>query len=278
MITAIFYICFILYTWLFGWIFNLDFNSFNEPMFYVLGILTLFISFILSFATILAFTSILGEFRKGKPYTNKFNHYFAKSLLRLAIHIGRIKVTVTGKENIPEDNNFVFVANHQENYDIMILLPIIPNQIVFIAKKTLMKAPIIGKWIELLGNVPISRNADREAARSIITGIKRYKDGNPVGIFPEGKRAFGNEMIEFKAGALKLAMKPQADILIGTLYDMSTIFKRFPWRRYDTKVHFHPVLKHEEYKDLNSQELAQKIKDIIQAKLDEFEAEKNSKK
>jgi 1-acyl-sn-glycerol-3-phosphate acyltransferase len=252
---------------------------YDQVSFYLLGLASLLIGFILAFSSILMIVSILGEFRKGKPYDNKFNHDFAKSLLRLALHIARIKVTVTGMENMPKDNKFVFVSNHQENYDIMILLPTFKDHpICFIAKEPLFKAPIIGKWIGLLGNVPIGREADREAAMSIITGIKRYKAGVPFGIFPEGKRSFSNEMIEFKPGALKLAMKPKADILIGTLYDGPVIFKRFPWKRYDIRVHIHPLLKYEDYKDLNSHELSDKIKAVIQEKIDEFNEMKKNKK
>ena len=178
---------------------------------------------------------------------------------------------VTGLENIPKGNNFVYVSNHQENYDIPVLMPIFKNHpICFIAKESLFTVPIIGKWIGLLGNVPIGRMADREAAKSIINGIKRYKEGVPFGIFPEGKRSRSNEMTVFKPGAFKLAMKPKADILISTIYDMGVVFKKFPWKRYKVKVHFHPLLPYEEYKDMNSQQLSAHVKAIIQTKLDEY--------
>lgn len=270
MVTAIFYILFIGFTFLIGLLFGLDFSSFNQVSFYLLGLLDLLLSFVLAFASTLGIISGLGELRKGKPFDNKFNHYFAKSILRLALHIARIKIKVTGLENIPEHNNFVFVSNHQENYDIPVLMPTIKNPIIFIAKEPLFRAPVIGKWIALLGNVPIGRQADREAAKSIITGIKRFKEGSPIGIFPEGKRSFGNEMIDFKPGAFKLAMKPKADILIGTIYDLSKIFKSFPFKRFLVKVHFHPLLKYSEYENLNTIDLAAKVKGIIQTKLDDF--------
>lgn len=271
MLIALFYLFLLGYAALFGWIFNLDFVSFNDPIFYLLAIVSLIIGAILGFASVLVVTSVLGEFRKGKPFDNKFNHHFANALLQLANHIGRIKVTVTGLENIPATNDFVFVSNHQENYDIMILKPIFKNHpIDFIAKESLFKAPIIGKWIGLLGNVPIGKYADREAAKSIITGIKRYKSGLPMAIFPEGKRSRSNDLIDFKPGAFKLAMKPQANILVGTFYDVTSIFKKFPWRRYDVRVQIHPIIKYETYKDWNSIELAANVKNIIQNQIDKF--------
>lgn len=274
-----FYVFTILYTYLFTLIFGLDFTNLANIWLYVLTLTSLLIGAILSFLTLVFSIFIMGLFRKNKPIDDKFNHRYANSILRFALHLMRVKLTVTGKENIPSpDHNFVLISNHQENWDIIILKPIFKDHIVnFIAKEALKKSPIFGRWIAILGNVFISRYADRSAAESIIQGIKNYKFGTSMGIFPEGKRTFGNEMIEFKAGAFKLAMKPKADILIATQYDTCTIFKTFPWKRYNVKVHIHPLLKYEEYQDLNSHEVSAKAKAIIQEQLDKFENEKKER-
>ena len=187
------------------------------------------------------------------------------------MHLLRVKVIVTGKDNIPE-RNFVFISNHQENYDIMVLKPIFKNHpISAIAKESIISVPIIGKWILLLGNIPISRYADRRAAQTIVKGIKQVKSGIPMGIFPEGRRSFSNKMIDFKPGAFRLAMKPKADILIITLYNFSNILKDYPFRKQKVYVHIHEIMKYEDYQELSSIDLAAKVKGIIQEKLDDFE-------
>lgn len=263
------------YTYLLGWLFGLDFNSFTDPIFYLLGIVALLIGFILSFFTQLGILSLVGEFRKGTKFDNKFNHDFGNSLLNLGRHLLRVKVIVTGRENIPK-GNFVFISNHQENFDIIILKPIFKDHpLNFIAKEALTKFPIFGKWIKLLGSIFISKFADRSAAESIVRGIRQVKEGMPMGIFPEGKRSFSNEMIEFKPGAFKLAMKPKADILIGTIYNFAKIFKKFPFKKLKVYVHIHEILKYEDYQELNSQELSEKVKAIIQIKLDDYKKNEN---
>ncbi len=275
MYIASYYIFMLIYTYLFTIVFNLDFTNLSNPLLYVFLLSSLLIGAILSFLTQILILQIVGIFRKGKAIDDKFNHKFANALLRLGLHIFRTKVTVTGKENIPApDHNFILVGNHQENWDIFILKPIFKDHVInFIAKEALTKLPIFGRWIGVLGNVFISRNADRSAAESIVKGIQNYKKGTSMGIFPEGKRTFGNEMIAFKPGAFKLAMKPQADILIATQYDTCKVFKTFPWKRYHVKVHIHPILTFEEYDGLKSQELSAKVKAIIQEQLDKFNAE-----
>jgi len=275
MFTISFYIFGLGYTFLLGLLFNLDFNSFDNPFFYILGLIAFLIGMTLSLFTQLAILSLVGDFRKGTKIDNKFNHRFANSILNLGHHLLRVKVIVTGKENIPT-TNFVFVANHQENYDIIIVKPIFKNHpLNFIAKEALIKLPIFGKWIILLGNILISKDADRSAAESMVKAIRQVKQGLPMGIFPEGKRSFSNEMIDFKSGAFKLAMKPKSDILICTLYNLADILKKFSFRRLKVYVHIHKILKYEDYKELNSTELAEKVKGIIQKQLDEYKKNEN---
>lgn len=265
-----FYLFMLIYIYLFGLLFQLDFNSFDRPLFYILGLVAIVLSWFLTFYTQLLIMWAWGKIREKDPDPkNRANHIFGNWLLGLALHILGIKVIVTGKENIP-DGTFVLMGNHQENYDIMILKPIFRHvPLDFIAKEALFKVAFIGRWIRILGNIPISKFADRSAAESIIKGIKHVKNGIPMAIFPEGKRSFSNEMIEFKAGAFKLAMKSKADICIVTLYDVAAVSK-IPYLRSKTYVHVHPLLKYEAFKDLSSQELSQKVKDIIQVRLDQF--------
>lgn len=248
-------------------VFALQYTKFS---FYLGVIASLVIGFIGAMIITLSFVRWSAEVRKHKEVDNPFNHHIANSLLILARQLLRIKILVTGRENIPS-KPFIMVANHQENYDIIVLKPVFKDlPLDFIAKEALFKAPVIGKWVKVLGNVPISREADRAAAEAIIKGIKLYKKGLPVAIFPEGKRSFSNTMLPFKAGAFKLAMKPKADILIVTQYNVINTFKGWPWKKQKIHVHIHPLLAYEEYKDLSSQELADEVKNRIQQQLDIF--------
>jgi 1-acyl-sn-glycerol-3-phosphate acyltransferase len=270
-----FYVFIAVYTGLFVWVVPVDFFEPQNYLWYIFVVVGVLIGYVLSFITMLLFLQLLGLLRRNKPINDPTNHKIANSLLRLGLHLMRTKVIVTGTENIPK-GQFVLVGNHQENYDIIILKPIFKDhQLSFIAKEALKKMPIFGRWIAILGNVFISRFADRQAAEAIITGVKHYKKGMSMGIFPEGKRSFGNEMIEFKSGAFKLAMRPKADLLVATQYNTCKIFKSFPWRRYKVYVHVHPLIPYDTYKDMNSHQISEHVKTIIQEQLDEFKRRYN---
>ncbi len=275
MFIFIYYVFIFIYTYLFGLLFNLDYTNYTNPWLYVLFLAALLLGAVCSFITIMVIIVILGEFRKNKGMDNLSTHRLANSILKLGLHLIRTKVILTGKENIPK-GKFILVGNHVENYDIIILKPLFNDHVLnFIAKEALIKLPIFGKWITFLGNVFISREADRSAAESIIKGIRHYKSGISMGIFPEGKRSFSNEMIDFKPGAFKLAMKPKADILIATQYDTCKIFKSIPFRKYRVYVHIHPLLPYTEYEGMKSQEISKMVKARIQVQLDFFKEQYN---
>lgn len=275
MYTFSFYFFWGVFTFLFSWLFGITDSSFTTVSSYLLLILSIIIALPMTLYIQLLIMFFWGKIRKNTDSLNMLNHRFGNSLLRLSQRLLRLKVVVSGKENIPE-GKFIFVGNHQENYDIIALKPIFNDHpLNFIAKEPLFTTPFLGPWLNILGNVPIGKVANRSAAESIIKGIKKYKYGHPMGIFPEGKRSYGNEMIEFKPGAFKLAMKPKADILIGTLYNLDKIFRTFPYKRHKAYIHIHPVLKYEDYKDLNSIELSHKVKGIIQEQLNKFKKEIN---
>lgn len=270
MLLIMFYVCVALFS--FGFYF-LTGIGFNDVWFYILIPFVLALAYIFALAIQIVWMKLLYEMRKGKPTNDKLNHRYANSLLHLARHLLRVKLVVSGKEHIPK-GNFVFVGNHQELYDIIMIKPIFKGlPMNFIAKQSLFKVPVLGKWIILLGNIPISPYADRSAAESIVKGIRTVKSGMPMTIFPEGKRSFSNQMIEFKPGAFKLAMKSKADILIGTLYNFSNIFKAYPLKTQKVYVTFQELYKYEDYKDLTSTELAAVVKQRIQKQIDIFDKE-----
>ena len=270
MYTFSFYFFWGAFTFLFSWLFGITDSGFNTVIPYSLLLLAIIISWPVSIYIQLIIMYFWGKVRKNTDTLDMLDHKYGNSLLRLVQRLLRLKVIVSGKENIPE-GKFVFIGNHQENYDIIALKPIFNDHpLCFIAKEPLFTFPFLGPWMSIIGNIPIGRVANRSAAESIINGIKRYKYGHSVGIFPEGKRSFSNEMIEFKPGAFKLAIKPKADILIGTLYNLDKIFGTFPYKRHKSYIHIHPVLKYEDYKDLNSIELSNKVKAIIQEQLNVF--------
>ncbi len=197
-------------------------------------------------------------------------HWYSMYLFRFFY---RVRLIVTGKENLPKNNRFVVVSNHIEYTDpIFVMQAFHRFPIGYVAKEPLFKYPLLRNLMYGIGCIPISRFADRSALESILQAIKQVKGGQPMGIFPEGKRTYTDTMIDFKPGAFKLAQKPKADIAPVVLYKMHDLSKK-P-RLLPTKVYLHilPVITYDQYKELDTVSLSNMVYQQINQQLDDYKA------
>jgi 1-acyl-sn-glycerol-3-phosphate acyltransferase len=87
--------------------------------------------------------------------------------------------------------------------DIPVLMTLFPWPLSFVAKKELLKAPIINLWILALDCVILDRQKPFDSFRRISERLQK-KGKNPVIIFPEGTRSRGKNEGKWKQGGIKL--------------------------------------------------------------------------
>jgi 1-acyl-sn-glycerol-3-phosphate acyltransferase len=114
-----------------------------------------------------------------------------------------IKVEMEGLENIADLSSYILVANHQSFFDIFALAAYLPGEPRFVAKKELLKIPLIGYAMLHSGHVIIDRESGGKAIRKAIEVIK---EGFTVCVFAEGHRFNDNRVHEFNDGAAWLAL------------------------------------------------------------------------
>ena len=126
---------------------------------------------------------------------------------RALLWVGRISVQVEGLENLVPGQNYVFAANHRSNFDIYVLLAVLPGTFAFVAKKSLFRIPVFGQAIHRLGCVPVDRENIQQAIRSLNDAAARVRQGKSMLIFPEGTRVATPELLPFKKGVFIMALK-----------------------------------------------------------------------
>lgn len=201
---------------------------------------------------------ILLPYAKYTRKDNRFKHYYIRSLVHfLNIFPLRLKIKVTGKSNLPKTGGYVIYANHKSYTDPFILYTLINRPMSLAAKKGIYKIPIIKNWIEYIGCIQIDRDNNREAAKSMLEGIERVKNGMIMGIFPEGgiKDRDDEKMVAIRAGAYKLATKAEAPIVPITMMGTSEVKKRAPFKRTVIKVIIHKPLNKSDYEQLSTSEI-----------------------
>lgn len=115
--------------------------------------------------------------------------------------------------NLP-DNNLIICANHKSNLDPIIVALSVDRPVNFMAKKELFKSKILSYILTKLHAFPVDRgNSDIEAIR---TSMLKLKEGNLLGIFPEGTRIKNEAEIKrenFNDGIAMIATRSKSDIL-----------------------------------------------------------------
>lgn len=154
---------------------------------------------------------IVGKFSKNTQY--KYAKFFLTICAKGIIGSTGSNITVTGMENIPKDQTVLFVGNHKSQLDIPLLIRTLDRPIGFVAKKELLKVPLLNRWMTLMGCLFLDRDDPRQAMQTMIDGINNLKNGHSMVIFPEGTRSKTDDLLPFKQGSLKLADKADVPII-----------------------------------------------------------------
>ncbi len=236
-----------------------------------LRILLIFFMLPLSIIFVGLFISISYRLVAKKDPKKWYTQTCIRSALKSTATVARVKIKVEGKKNIPKDQNYVVTANHKSYIDIPIHSYVFGDNLAFVSKPSIFNIPIAGKWMKLMNCVALDRESDREAAKAIMTAIKNIKKGHNYVIFLEGGRLdmTTSKMVDTKPGALKLATKPKVPIIPVSVDGNHKIAQRFPWRRTVVKVYIHKPIYHADYKDMQPNELADKIMRIVNWKITE---------
>lgn len=122
-------------------------------------------------------------------------------------------ISVSGQENVPEENAVLFVSNHQGHVDSLIIHAFINKQKGFISIIEALKIPILRTWMKSVKCVFLNRSDARQSFVCINQAVEYLKTGHSMVVFPEGKLSDGNSTNEFKRGWLKLAIKSKVPIV-----------------------------------------------------------------
>jgi len=123
------------------------------------------------------------------------------------------RVTVHGKENLEPGRNYVFVSNHRSYLDTATLFFFAGRKIGLVAKRELLKVPVLGQGMNFVNIIAIDRSNAERAMRSMEKAREVMANGYSFGVFAEGTRAMPGELLPFKKGAFHLAFQTNSPII-----------------------------------------------------------------
>lgn len=185
-------------------------------------------SFVILFL-ILSIPLLIAEWIIGKfnmDLKNKSSLAIVNWAFRVCLFFAGTTVIVRGEENVPKEEPVLYIGNHRSYFDILITYVRVPRPTGYIAKKEMLKWPLLVNWMKNLHCLFLDRNDVKQGLKIILTAIEKVKSGISICIFPEGTRNKVNHtFMEFHEGSFKIASKTGCPIVPMTIYNSADIFE-----------------------------------------------------
>ena len=150
---------------------------------------------------------------------------FCSSFYLRIIH----RLIIRGSERLPATGPAIICANHTSYLDALLMSLCTPRQVRFMVFRDFYDHPFFGFFIRRGGGIPVSQNGtDAEAFK---TALSVLKQGNVIGIFPEGRLSRTGLTSQGRPGAALLAAISGAPLVPVTIAGAFFIYpkgKRLP--------------------------------------------------
>lgn len=167
---------------------------------------------------------IIGKF--NMDLKNKSSLTIVNWAFRVCLFLAGTSVTVIGEENVPKDVPVLYIGNHRSYFDILITYIRVPRPTGYIAKKEMLRYPLLSNWMKNLHCLFLDRKDIKQGLKTILTAIEKVKSGISICIFPEGTRNRVNDtFMEFHEGSFKIAEKTGCPIIPMSINNSAQIFE-----------------------------------------------------
>lgn len=173
--------------------------------------------------------------KKDSLGTQKRSLRIVQRVFRLILMWAGVTYEVQGLENIPQDRAVLYVGNHRSYFDILVGYVTVPGLTGFVAKKEMLKIPLLRDWMHRVNCLFLDRVNIKEGLKTILEGIEKVKKGVSIWIFPEGTRNKNQDitqLLPFHEGSLKIAEKSGCPVIPVAITGTAEVFEaHMPWIR-----------------------------------------------
>ncbi|MCR5651261.1 MAG: 1-acyl-sn-glycerol-3-phosphate acyltransferase [Lachnospiraceae bacterium] len=204
-------------------------------------------------------------------YSEKYRFNVAKHMIKVVKTNAFIRTKAYGLENLPKKGGYVMYPNHQGKYDVLGMLDEFDRPVSVMIDEKRSKMLLTDQFIKLVNGVRLNR----DDFRAQVGVFNRVREGLTKGkryiIFPEGGyHGNRNRVLDFLPGAFKYAVKAKSPIVPVALIDSYKPFEIPSLKPVTTQVHFLEPLYYEDYKDMNTKEIAEAVRTRIVDAIDAY--------
>lgn len=191
-----------------------------------------------------------------------------RQIARLLCDYGGLRPAVLGEEKLPAEP-FLLVCNHRSMFDpLMGMVALEKYNVSYVSKPSNMQIPLIGDIAYAAGFLPIDRENDRKALKTILQAADYLKRGVcSMGIYPEGTRSRTGELLPFHAGSFKIAQRASAPLVIAVVRGTDRVKRRLFLRPTKVELEILEVLPAEAVKAMPTHDLAEHSRALMEKAL-----------
>ncbi|MBW7983116.1 1-acylglycerol-3-phosphate O-acyltransferase [Enterobacillus tribolii] len=206
---------------------------------------------------------------RNPKHVATFGHMFG----RLAPLLG-LKVETRIPPEAKHYGNAIYIANHQNNYDMVTASNAVQTNTVTVGKKSLIWIPFFGQLYWLTGNLLIDRDNRSKAHGTIAQVVEQFKRKKiSFWMFPEGTRSRGRGLMPFKTGAFHAAIAAGVPIIPICVSSTNDKVKLNRLNNGLVIVEMLPPVDVSQFGKDQVRALAEHCRNLMQAKIAELDAE-----
>ena len=202
---------------------------------------------------------------KKNPNPRFFPFYRKLIILSVGplLQAGRVRVDLIGAEKLPE-GGFLLVGNHRSDFDpITAMYALRKRGLTFVTKKENGDIPVGGRIIIGSGCLSLDRSDDKQGLLVIRQAVRRIRDGEAIGIYPEGTRSKTGELLPFRMGCFKAAQWAKCPLVVLKTENSDLVEKNFLRRKTNVRLTVKAVLPYDEIADMSTVQIGEKVRNIL---------------
>jgi 1-acyl-sn-glycerol-3-phosphate acyltransferase len=134
-------------------------------------------------------------------------------LTQLIVLATGTRITYSGEENIPDRGGAVIAINHTSYVDFLPAALAVHRRrrrLRFMIKAEMQQVKVVNFLIKHTRTIPVDRGAGADA---YAVAVRRLREGELVGVYPEATISRSFELKEFKTGAARMAAEANVPIV-----------------------------------------------------------------
>lgn len=135
---------------------------------------------------------------------------------------------VEGAENVPTTGAAILASNHLSFSDSFFLPLVLKRRITFWAKadyfnKSGIRGRLTAAFFKSTGQLPVDRSGGKAGQSALRAGLEVLRQGQLLGIYPEGTRSPDGRLYRGKTGVARMALEARVPVIPIAMIDTNLV-------------------------------------------------------